>query len=756
MTATTPLARTGLVVREAAAAERDGWDDIVRRFPHRVTHLRSWLESLEACGFGRTLYLLFERDGEIVGALPGQLSSVGPVKIFGSPREGCQTVSMGPAHDAARLPLAELLAAVVPYLEQVHGTSHIELMDQGLDAAALRAAGFDGWVVPTYKAPLTPGDEAATFARFKDSARRNVRRAERLGLVTRFEDDESFVDEHYEQLVEVYERGGHSIPFSKQRVLECWRRLKAAGRLIAVASYLPDGRTCIATGMFFVEDRELTLWMWAHRTHYRWYRPTEQMTWLAMRRAMELGCDTFDFMGRGEFKAKFGAGPDESKWRWMRSRSRWLKAARATARAAYHVQQKVRGSLANAARSFKARRGERRAIAALVLGDQDLVRALALGHVPSVVMARAGSPARYSRSLAGTLEFVDGWSRPEELVDRMVSYGLAQAEPPVLMYQDDQSLLLLSRHRDRLRQAFRFVVPDAKLVEQLVDKQQFQQLARRLRLPVPEARAFTPAEQPCPATWDIEFPVVVKPVTRRNDVWGPLADGKALRFDTPEQLREFWPRLGATPVLVQRHIAGGETQIESYHAYIDERGDTVADFTGRKIRTWPLAYGDSTALEITDAYDVSELGRSILKKLKLRGVAKLDFKRGPDGALWLLEINPRFTLWHHLGAVAGANIPALVYGDLTGRPRPTAPAVRAGVQWCKVWSDYPAARASGVALTRWIPWVLGCEAKSAFAWNDPLPLAGATLWRWTRGRKKRPSLSPDIDARLVPSSVAAR
>jgi hypothetical protein len=45
------------------------------------------------------------------------------------------------------------------------------------------------------------------------------------------------------------------------------------------------------------------------------------------------------------------------------------------------------------------------------------------------------------------------------------------------------------------------------------------------------------------------------------------------------------------------------------------------------------------------------------------------------------------------------------------------------------------------------------EAKSAFAWNDPLPLAGAAFWRWTRGRTKRPSLSPDIDARLVPSSV---
>src|SRR5215470_19812901 len=40
----------------------------------------------------------------------------------------------------------------------------------------------------------------------------------------------------------------------------------------------------------------------------------------------------------------------------------------------------------------------------------------------------------------------------------------------------------------------------------------------------------------------------------------------------------------------------------------------------------------------------------------LTGVAKPDFKRAPDGRLLLLEINPRFNLWHHLGAVAGVNL----------------------------------------------------------------------------------------------------
>jgi predicted ATP-grasp superfamily ATP-dependent carboligase len=146
----------------------------------------------------------------------------------------------------------------------------------------------------------------------------------------------------------------------------------------------------------------------------------------------------------------------------------------------------------------------------------------------------------------------------------------------------------------------------------------------------------------------------VKPL-RRGAAWTALAGGhKALRVESAAALRAWWPRLATlgAPLLVQALIDGPETAIESYHCYVDGRGATVAEFTGRKIRTWPLDCGDSSALTISDAPDVAQAGRAAVKKLKLRGVAKLDFKRAPDGALFLLEVNARFTLWHHLAARA--------------------------------------------------------------------------------------------------------
>ena len=151
-----------------------------------------------------------------------------------------------------------------------------------------------------------------------------------------------------------------------------------------------------------------------------------------------------------------------------------------------------------------------------------------------------------------------------------------------------------------------------------------------------------------------------------------IAGGVLLASTT---LAALVPRLAAGDVAValQELVPGPETAIESYHVYVGAQGETVGEFTGRKIRTVPAAYGHSTALQITEAADVAALGRELVRRLGLRGVAKLDFKRAPSGELFLLEINARFNLWHHPGAVAGVNLPALVYGDLVGLPRGAPP-----------------------------------------------------------------------------------
>ena len=117
------------------------------------------------------------------------------------------------------------------------------------------------------------------------------------------------------------------------------------------------------------------------------------------------------------------------------------------------------------------------------------------------------------------------------------------------------------------------------------------------------------------------------------------------------------------------------------------------------------------------------------RRLGLRGVAKFDFKRDAAGGLHLLEVNARFNLWHHAGARAGVNLPALVYADLAGLPRPEPRAARAGVRWIYHGHDARAARRQGVSLRRWLRWAAGAEAKSIVARDDPLPMVMGAVAR---------------------------
>src|SRR4029077_177299 len=395
---------------------------------------------------------------------------------------------------------------------------------------------------------------------------------------------------------------------------------------------------------------------------------------------------------------------------------------RATVGALSHPKASARQAAA------QTRAGKAPRALACVMGDMDLLQPIAAAGIPCAVVTRPGVPSLYSRFARSRLPWDDFSQNTDALLDALECFGKAQRQRPVLFYEEDAQLLFISRHRERLAKSFRFVIADAALVEDLLDKARFQDLAQRHGLPVPPPRPFHPVAVE-PDDLDLAYPVIIKPLTRLerwNDSFGLR---KALDVENLDALRALWPQLldAGVDVLAQQKIPGAETQIESYHCYVDRRGSIAGEFTGRKIRTYPVAYGHTTPLEITAAKDVQRLGRDIVERLGLTGVARLDFKRDETGTLHLLEINPRFTLWHHPAAVAGLNIPALVYADLTGTPRPASPRARAGVRWCRAWKDLPAARAAGMPLTAWLSWAVHCEAKSALSWSDPMPLVRSAL-----------------------------
>lgn len=363
---------------------------------------------------------------------------------------------------------------------------------------------------------------------------------------------------------------------------------------------------------------------------------------------------------------------------------------------------------------------------AVVLGDLDLVSALGMAGIRCIAVAPPEDLVRHSRFVVGSIEPGDR-ADSAQLVDRLMRFAHSQPYRPILFYQSDEDLLLASRYRDDLRQGYRYVVPDRELVEDLVDKAQFRGLAEALGLPVPSTRVLGLGEDPSESL-DLPCPLVVKPLTRSGLGRLPFS-GKAIVVDSRAELRRVWGEARALGVelVAQELVPGPETAVESYHAYADETGRVVAEFTGVKVRTRPTTFGFSTALRITAAPDVAEAGHALVDSLRFRGVLKADYKRDEQGQLHLLEVNPRFSLWHHLGAAAGVNIPALVYADLTGQGRKSPARAQVGRTWCQVGGDRRAASDQGVSMVAWLRWLLRTSARAEGRWTDPMPVLRGLL-----------------------------
>lgn len=413
---------------------------------------------------------------------------------------------------------------------------------------------------------------------------------------------------------------------------------------------------------------------------------------------------------------------------------------------------------------------------ACVLGDLSLVRALGRANIPVALAGPGEDLTALSRFVKTRITLPPIEEDPEGAAAVLCAWASSQRSPPVLYYQGDHDLLLVSRQRRRLSRFFRMVLSDEQLIEDTVDKIRFARLAEHRALPVPPTLVIEEGKLPRAelASWR-RFPAVLKPGSRVGWFASKLSaeqtrhGQKAFLVQTAEELQELHSVLESHPggVILQQCIPGGEENVLSYHAYVRSDGEIAAEFTGRKVRTSPRSFGLSSCVEITDDEDVRRLGRRVIEKLGTErapgvsrgfaGVVKLDFKQDPrDERLYLLEVNPRFNLWHHPAAAAGANIPAMVYRDLTepwARDLPRR--ARPGVRWMAARRDLRALReysaAGELGPLGWLSQWLSVDVDEDLSLRDPVPAAW-DVWAAMRRRWPEPHRSVENE----PQSRSAR
>lgn len=273
---------------------------------HTLFQTEAWLRFVAETQRGEAVVARLHDGDRVVGRFTGLLVRRYGLRILGSPLPGSTSSYMGfNLVDGASRPNA--LRTLRSFAFDDLGCVHLELMDRYATREDLAEAGYQvaEKTMSGYQVDLSGGPEAV-FTAMKPSTRRNVRKAEREGVVVEVADDAAFADEYFAQLEDVFAKQRLRPSYDVHRVRAVIAHLGPTGRLLLLRARTPDG-TCIATGIFPAANATMFFWGGASWREHQLLRPNEALQWTAMQYWMERGMTLYDMMGGGRYKRNYGA-----------------------------------------------------------------------------------------------------------------------------------------------------------------------------------------------------------------------------------------------------------------------------------------------------------------------------------------------------------------------------------------------------------------------------------------------------------------
>jgi D-aspartate ligase len=260
----------------------------------------------------------------------------------------------------------------------------------------------------------------------------------------------------------------------------------------------------------------------------------------------------------------------------------------------------------------------------------------------------------------------------ESFVDYLMSFA-DEWRGALLLETGDYFMEVLSRHKQRLSEAYCLVTPDWDKAQYFLEKDRAYRLADDCGVPHPkilEPGSMEELEAHLPS---LTFPIMLKPVTSHQ--FTAIFKNKLFILETPEALRELFKRtLDAEQAVVISEIIPGTDYgtLERVHIYINSLGDLAAAFSHVKLRQTPPMYGVMrVGKSIPPNPEVTDFAVRLLKAVDYRGFASVEFKRDyRDNQLKLMEANIRMPRSSSLPIKAGVDFPYLIYQDLVKHEHP--------------------------------------------------------------------------------------
>lgn len=322
------------------------------------------------------------------------------------------------------------------------------------------------------------------------------------------------------------------------------------------------------------------------------------------------------------------------------------------------------------------------------------------------------------------------------IIEELVRLGTTKFSgmQPVLFLTQEESVKTVSQHRERLSALYRFRLPRRDVVDALLHKQRFQQLAEQFDSPIPplvHIRSLADLS----LLEKLRYPVVVKPGERHAEYSRRFK--KAYRVETVENAAELLRHiLPVMPdVVVQEWIEGPDSCIYFCLQYLGLQGQVVASFTGRKIRAWPPQVGGTASCTAaSDVHDeLSQFTERFFRNAGVVGMAGMEYKRDTRNGKFLM-IEPtigRSDYQEEVATLNGVNLPYAAYCFECGLVPPEPIRISRPVVWRVLSEDRQSAALQGQALSHGVP-SSGRVVDAVRRWNDPMPFMVQNLRRIQR------------------------
>ena len=354
-------------------------------------------------------------------------------------------------------------------------------------------------------------------------------------------------------------------------------------------------------------------------------------------------------------------------------------------------------------------------------------RILARRGVPVIGIAR--DPRHFACRTRFCTRVIEAETDGPGLLDALERLAAELPEPGVLVPCSDGAVLALSRGRERMLRHYRLVLPDADVVEMLIDKVRFLELAQRIGLPIPRTYLIRDRAGAREAAAQLGFPAVVKP-PMKSPAWQRATRAKAFKVHDAAELLAIHERYGpfAEVLIAQEWIEGAESELYSCNCYYGREGRPLATFVARKLRQWPPETGTSSLGEEVRNDAVLAATLQLFDAVGYRGLGYVEMKRDArSGRQLVIEPNVgRPTGRSAIAEAGGVELLYTMYCDATGRPLPEARVQRyVGARWIYWCHDFQAALhawwGGRLTLREWARSWSGRKAEAVLAWSDPMP-----------------------------------